>query len=329
MTWIRLAVITVLTITHAGCGGKSETTGSESGSETTTDGTTSDPTTTTTTATTTTDSDTAGPTGSETDSTSDTTDATTEDTTDGTTDPTDPSTTDPSTTDPSTTDTDTGGGECIEKECGGKLYECGDCIDNDNDGLVDAADPECLSPCDDDESYFATGLPGDNMDPCNQDCFFDGNSGSGDDKCQWNLKCDPENPGGDDCPYDPNFNNCPEEQMQTCLEECAVPNGCDCFGCCTVTFEGMDYDIYIGDPDCSLANLDLCQPCTKNFDCDDDCEPELCEVCFGQDPEDLPPECDEPECGEENLPCMVDNMGGDNCPDGQYCANGCCFIIPG
>ena len=36
-------------------------------------------------------------------------------------------------------------------------------------------------PLDNDESSFATGIPGDNMDACKQDCFFDGNSGMGDD----------------------------------------------------------------------------------------------------------------------------------------------------
>src|SRR5690606_21435640 len=110
-----------------------------------------------------------------------------------------------------------GGGTCVPLQCEGKIYACGDCIDNDGDGKVDQADPECISPCDDREDTFATGLPGDNMDPCKQDCFFDGNSGGGPGDCAWNLKCDPLNPGGDSCPYDPNFNNCPDMQPQQCL----------------------------------------------------------------------------------------------------------------
>ena len=78
---------------------------------------------------------------------------------------------------------------------GGKIpvgqTQCSDGIDNDGDGKIDYADPECVGPLDNDESSFATGIPGDNMDACKQDCFFDGNSGMGDDHCLWQLQCDP------------------------------------------------------------------------------------------------------------------------------------------
>ena len=77
---------------------------------------------------------------------------------------------------------------------GGKIpigqAACSDGIDNDGDGLIDYNDPECVGPLDNDEGSFATGIPGDNVDPCKQDCFFDGNSGLGDDGCEWQLKCD-------------------------------------------------------------------------------------------------------------------------------------------
>ncbi|HEY8378550.1 MAG TPA: hypothetical protein VIK91_18775 [Nannocystis sp.] len=229
----------------------------------------------------------------------------------------------------SSTTTTGGGGECVPLQCGdGKIYACGDCMDNDGDGKVDTADPECISPCDDKEDTFATGLPGDNMDPCKQDCFFDGNSGGGKGDCEWNLKCDPMNPGGDKCPYDPNFNNCPQEQSMECIETCQVPSGCDCFGCCTVTVDGMSWDVYIGDQDCSLANIDNCRKCTKNEDCDDECHPEKCEVCFGE--EGPPPGCEEPSCEDGEQPCTVDDMGGSDCPDGFFCQTGCCQpILPG
>ena len=80
--------------------------------------------------------------------------------------------------------------------------QCTDCIDNDGDGLVDWLDPECTGPLDRDESSYATGIPGDNIDPCKQDCWFDGNSGAGDDGCLFPSKC---LPGSKDpkCPYDP------------------------------------------------------------------------------------------------------------------------------
>ena len=199
-------------------------------------------------------------------------------------------------------------------------------MDNDGDGKVDLADIECVSPCDDREDTFATGLPGDNMDPCNQDCFFDGNSGAGDDKCNWSLKCDPLSPGGDVCPYDPNFKNCPDAQAQQCTDTCNTPSGCDCFGCCTIEVGGQAYDIFLGDPDCSVKNIDSCAACTKNEDCDNDCQPEKCEICFGEDAP--PPGCDEPSC-DNGLPCTIDAMGNDDCPDGTYCATGCCYPVPG
>ena len=61
--------------------------------------------------------------------------------------------------------------------------QCSDGIDNDGDGKIDYDDPECVGGLDNDESSFATGIPGDNVDACKQDCFFDGNSGMGDDGC--------------------------------------------------------------------------------------------------------------------------------------------------
>ncbi|MCA9688357.1 MAG: DUF4215 domain-containing protein [Myxococcales bacterium] len=209
--------------------------------------------------------------------------------------------------------------------CGSKLYACGNGIDDDMDGWTDLDDPECISPCDDSESSFQTNLPGQNED-CKQDCYFDANSGQGDDKCVWNLKCDPENPGQDvGCAYDPNFNQCSLNLMQQCLDFCAplVPNGCDCFGCCEVNGEYYYLD---SNPDCSLDNLAACNHCTFFDNCANQCEPENCELCFGQDPEDLPDNCQEPTCDMNVTPCLQQA----DCPVGEFCQAGCCFpIIPG
>ncbi|MBC8131754.1 MAG: hypothetical protein H7X95_02135, partial [Deltaproteobacteria bacterium] len=71
--------------------------------------------------------------------------------------------------------------------------QCNNCVDDDRDGLIDTADPECVGSTDNDESTFGTGIPGDNSDACKQDGFFDGDSGMGNDGCEWNLKCDPLN----------------------------------------------------------------------------------------------------------------------------------------
>jgi len=216
---------------------------------------------------------------------------------------------------------DTEGPACVTKLCNGKLWACGDCIDNDGDGKTDAEDVECVNPCDNDEGSFATGIPGDGMDACKQDCFFDGNSGAGDDKCQWNLKCDPENPGAPKCPYDPNF-KCPA-QANMCLQVCKPPTGCDCFGCCSVYVEGELHDILLGDADCSIDTFDQCSACTKAEDCSpEECQPELCKPCINQP---LPPECMAPEC-EDGLVACVTNA---DCPaENEYCAGGCCTPIP-
>jgi len=141
--------------------------------------------------------------------------------------------------------------------------------------------------------------------------------------CAWNLACDPLSPGGDRCPYDPDQNNCPAEQSEECVSTCHVPKGCDCFGCCTVEVDGVAHDIYLGDPDCALSAIDSCEQCTKHDDCDEACDPADCEVCFGME---LPPGCDDPNC-EGGMGCVVDDMGGSNCPLDMYCSTGCCVPL--
>ena len=66
---------------------------------------------------------------------------------------------------------------------------CANGIDDDGDGLIDGFDPECTGAADNDEGTFATGIPGDNRDPVWQDCFFDGNSGAGEDGCRYHTDC--------------------------------------------------------------------------------------------------------------------------------------------
>jgi hypothetical protein len=212
-------------------------------------------------------------------------------------------------------------------DCDGSVYGCGDGIDNDRDGRIDLFDPECTGPCDDDEGSFQTGLPGDNMD-CKQDCFFDGNSGQGDDGCVWDLRCDPEDPGAlIGCEYTGgnNCNNQPPNQDEDCIEFCEpyVPPGCDCFGCCEVqTPRGPVYIFLNSGPDCALDNLDACQSCTYQIDdCGTPCVPEDCQICFGED--ELPEGCDQGGC-EIGEPCQVP----EDCPTDFYCLLGCCYPPP-
>jgi hypothetical protein len=215
----------------------------------------------------------------------------------------------------------------VPLECDGALYACGDCMDNDGDGKVDGADPECVSPCDDKEDTFSTGLPGDNMDPCKQDCFFDGNSGGGPGDCAWNLACDPLGPGGDKCPYDPNQQNCPDEQSPECVHELPGPERLRLLR--LLHRRGRRHGVrHLPRRSGLLArrHRQAASMCTPNEDCDEECHPEQCEVCFGQE---LPPECDDPSC-DVGTPCEVDDMGASNCPDDQFCSTGCCApITPG
>jgi hypothetical protein len=213
---------------------------------------------------------------------------------------------------------------------------CSNCRDDDGDGLIDSADTECTGALDNDEASFATGISGDNSDACKQDCFFDGNSGSGNDGCLWDLRCDPLSPGANaekPCPYDESYRNCEDSQSQTCLDYCAqyTPNGCDCFGCCTVTVEGQAYDVKLG-PGCSadnIADTTACPRCTKTTACNNPCDP--CEYCLGREPD---PSCAPPDAGVDAPPPAQCPTGvqtctpGDaaSCPLGYYCLTGCCIL---
>jgi hypothetical protein len=232
-----------------------------------------------------------------------------------------------------------GGGAAPGFGCKVNPSACTDGKDNDGDGLVDAADPECSGPCDDDEGSFATGIPGDNIDACKQDCFFDGNSGMGDDRCEWNLKCDPRNPGAHatrTCPYDPSYRNCPPRQSDRCIERCQrfTPNGCDCFGCCAVPVDNQTVTVLLV-PACkasSFADPNACPRCTQQVSCSKPCG--RCEVCVGKPAPDpgctvpppgtvIPPTGPPAPCGPGVVYCGNDPAA---CGNGTYCLTGCCLI---
>jgi hypothetical protein len=196
--------------------------------------------------------------------------------------------------------------------CQSHVYQCGDCVDNDGDGLVDMNDPDCLGPCDNNESGFTLNIPGGNAAPCKQDCYFDQDTGSGNDDCYWDHRCDPlevmpsYDPEGMTCSYDPStkfpmgLGTCPDlfqTQSAACLSYCGplTPNGCDCFGCCDLPGGSGNY-VWLGSTDangvgtCDLAHEadpTACHPCTPVMGCLNTCE--HCEICLGK-PE-LPPDC--------------------------------------
>jgi len=149
--------------------------------------------------------------------------------------------------------------------CGGPCA-CADGIDNDDDGLVDGFDSECIGASDDDEGSFATGIPGDNVDPKWQDCFFDGNSGAGDDGCRYSTDCFTGELDQDD-------RDC--QVSQECIDFCQprTPNGCDCFGCCTFTLaDGTERSVIL-EASCEEEHLEDCTECVPTTnDCKNECE---------------------------------------------------------
>jgi hypothetical protein len=250
----------------------------------------------------------------------------------------------------------TGGaaGQNLGVDAGGKIpigtTQCSDGIDNDGDGLIDSADPECTGPNDNDEATFGTGIPGDNVDPCKQDCFFDGNSGMGNDGCEWQLKCDPLSVEAK-CPYDPSYAgqhaaecSVSASQSQKCIDNCRkyVPNGCDCFGCCAIP--GAPNPIRLAST-CTAKDFGdptKCPPCTQVTQCAKTCD--RCELCVGKTT--VPADCgstgaDGGTSGDASTPkdgpgtptCTggVSCVPGPNamCPTGYGCVTGCCVpVIP-
>jgi len=236
---------------------------------------------------------------------------------------------------------------CNIAECQGKVYACGDCIDNDNDCGVDSlGDDQCFGPCDNTEDSLYGGIPGQNNSPCKADCYFDQDTGAGNDDCYWSHKCDPFSvapnypPEDDKCEYNPNANipgtseSCDDlqaAQSQTCLDYCGplTPNGCDCFGCCEIP--GAPTTVYMGSEDgsgngsCTLGDIDdplLCKPCTQVVSCTNTCE--NCEICIGKP--DLPPECNQQTCPQGQQLCG--QPGQNPCSFGFFCNTGCCVAVP-
>jgi hypothetical protein len=238
-------------------------------------------------------------------------------------------------------------GKCVKATCYGKVYECGDCIDNDGDGKVDAEDPECTGPCDDREDSFDVGLPGSSSDKCSQDCFFDNGNGAGNDGCRYSHQCDPLSvapdyppTGSAACAYDPNAKipgggtcaDLSEQQAASCSTVCGplTPNGCDCFGCCEIPpgsfhYVGLGYGS--GSSPCNSENLDdpvACPPCTQVKSCLNTCDP--CESCVGR-PEPLA-SCTDSSAACASLYPPCNTSGGMLCPEGSYCITGCCIPEP-
>jgi hypothetical protein len=232
--------------------------------------------------------------------------------------------------------------DCVPTNCQGKVYECSDCIDNDGDGMIDMQDPECWGPCDNNEMGWKAEIPGSGPWPCFKvDCYFDQDTGSGNDDCHWSHACDPLEPSM--CTHNPDMNvpgttsSCAVlevEQSDLCHDFCGplTPNGCDCFGCCDVHLDGGVVTVYLGteerwgDGTCNLANADdptKCHPCTQVEACSNPCD--TCELCLGKST--LPDGCSpQDQCPGGEDPCGL--PGQSACPLGFFCSTGCCQPNP-
>ena len=166
---------------------------------------------------------------------------------------------------------------------------CADGTDNDSDGDTDVADLHCFSPLDDDESSFATGIPGDNNGSNGQfECPFDGNSGPGND----GVCCNLANPGmnltpngcddGGCCEIDVNTNGTGEHVR--IAGACEFTPMCGAAGTegCPCTVGGTDCDaaqFCVADDDTGMGFCSTCEPCEPNAECENTC---ACgETCFG------------------------------------------------
>ena len=204
------------------------------------------------------------------------------------------------------------GGRCgtvILATCQGHLFQCGDGIDNDQDGLTDMNDHDCLGPCSNNEGNFHNCIPGGGSNACVVDCYFDKDSGSGNDTCEWDHGCDPlETAEGQECPYlcaDTPGCNLGTQTVDECISGCTAgptatnrqcnelwdaqtaqcetfcrpltPNGCDCFGCCDVQGDG-DY-MFVGSTatdnkgDCDEATCTLERALAKDYTACKKCTP--------------------------------------------------------
>lgn len=219
--------------------------------------------------------------------------------------------------------------------------QCANCIDDDDDKKIDGFDLECTGPADNDEGSFATGIPGDNKDRVDQDCFFDGDSGAGNDGCSIHVCCLLGITKKADCPigqsrFDPS--QCPPPigsgvLSPKCIENCGkvTPPGCDCFGCCTLCNGTTCVEVNINQavsPDCTpevLTDPTKCKTCTKSTACaGPTCNDETCVLCPGEDPSMLPGSCSgTSSCPDGQTACPT----GNECPMSTYCSNGCCLGV--
>jgi hypothetical protein len=155
--------------------------------------------------------------------------------------------------------------------------ECSDGLDNNVNSLIDLVDPYCKSADDDDESTFGSGIPGADENPLSHlDCWYDSDSGTGNDDCDRHACCGI----GSACPADLDpelFDSEACSNSQSCVDFCQPLAGvdCDCFGCCSLCVPGSATcrTVYLNpavSPTCTLDSLTdaaSCRPCQIDPTC--------------------------------------------------------------
>jgi hypothetical protein len=216
----------------------------------------------------------------------------------------------------------TDAGSTPAARCGKHVCACDNGLDDDQDGLVDGLDPECTGAFDDDEASFATGLP--NKQAQCRDCYWDDNSGNGDDGCRYPAECLTGTLGNGKG----NCGSC--EPSRACIDHCQArtPNGCDCFGCCEVVRPSGEHVFVELVDSCNLQRLDdgaACPRCVPSSACMNGCG--RCELCLGKTAADLPSDCRGAAgpgyaCEGGLAVCSPTNA----CQTGLYCQQGCCLV---
>ena len=238
---------------------------------------------------------------------------------------------------------------CEKRACEGRIYECGDCDDNDGDQLTDSDDPDCTGPCDNTEDSYYGGIPGQNKAPCREDCYFDQDTGSGNDQCFWSHECDPLSvapdyppSGNSQCAHQPDADipgsgstceGLKAAQDSVCLDTCLplTPNGCDCFGCCELPSASGNF-VWIGSAaqnvgTCDAAHVNdpsACHPCSPVPSCFNPCG--SCEVCVGRTSPSADCASNAGRCPSSAAACG--QPGEPACDAGFYCVTGCCAAVP-
>jgi len=157
-----------------------------------------------------------------------------------------------------------------------RAQQCSDGIDNNSNGLTDLTDWYCKAAADNDEGSFHSGVPGDDANSAaSLDCWFDTNSGNGDDGCSMHACCDIDGA----CPSDllpAQFNASQCTPSETCRGNC-IPQtkpGCDCFGCCEIcTTQNGCLNVFVNpvvSPACTIETLgdpSSCRRCVQDAAC--------------------------------------------------------------